>query len=79
MNDLKELIGKKIAKIRPMTAKELDDEGWERTHSATSAIELEDGTVIYPSQDDEGNGAGVLFGKDNKGKHFYVYDPKVIQ
>jgi hypothetical protein len=29
-------------------------------------IELEDGTIIYPSRDDEGNDAGALFTSNEK-------------
>ena len=68
-----EIIGKKIVCIRPMTKKERDAEGWDNDGSATSVIELDNGTLIYPSSDDEGNGAGTLFGKDKDGKTFYVY------
>jgi hypothetical protein len=77
MKTLNELIGKKITKIRPISKKEMEDEGWESC-GATSVIELEDGTTIYPSQDDEGNGGGTLFGKDKKGNTFYVWSEQEI-
>lgn len=51
--------GKVIKKVRNMTQAELDAEGWTRP---TICLELEDGTVIYPSQDEEGNGPGEFFG-----------------
>jgi len=56
----------------------MESEGWDDFGSATSVIELEDGTLIYPSRDDEGNGPGTLFGKDSKGKTFYVYTDHII-
>jgi hypothetical protein len=78
MNSLKDLIGKKIMAIRPISKKELEAEGWEQyTHTATCVILLEGGTLLYPSQDDEGNGPGTLFGQD-KGEHFIVWDKKTI-
>lgn len=77
MNSLKELIGKKIMAIRPISKKELESEGWGDRHSATCVIVLEGGTLLYPSQDDEGNGPGTLFGMDKDGQ-FIVWDKKVI-
>ncbi len=77
MKLLNELIGKKIVRLRPMTKNEREDEGWENHHSATSVIELEGGILIYPSSDDEGNGAGTLFGKDGK-ERFYIYSKNII-
>ena len=32
------------------------------------AFELDDGTVIYPARDYEGNGPGVMFGYNKKTK-----------
>ena len=57
---MEELIGKKIKNVRNLTKKEIEAEGW---YNGTTAIELEDGTLLYASQDDEGNGAGAMFGK----------------
>jgi len=74
---LKDLIGKKIMAIRPISTKELEAEGWEGTNTATCVILLEGGTLLYPSQDDEGNGPGTLFGQDKDG-HFIVWDKKTI-
>lgn len=79
-NTLNSLIGKKLIKIRPITKKERGQEGWEPEHnSATSVLEFEDGTLIYPSSDDEGNGAGTLFGKNKDGTTFYVWAKEVIK
>lgn len=75
---LKALIGLKLVSIRPMTAKEKDSQGWEG-NTATSVLVFEDGSLIYPSSDDEGNGAGTLYGQNKKGDFFYVYSDKVIQ
>lgn len=52
------LVGKKITKVRYMTENERDDHGW---YGRPLLIYLDDGTVIYPSKDDEGNDAGALF------------------
>jgi hypothetical protein len=54
----KALVGRKIVAVRYMTEEELTDHGWERS---PLVMFLDDGTAIYPSSDDEGNGAGALF------------------
>lgn len=59
------VVGKKIVEIRAMTKAEIEAEGWDK---GTTALVLDDGTVIYPSQDDEGNGCGALFGVEKDGK-----------
>ena len=61
----KPVFGKKIVDARQLTKKEVEDEGWFRS---TTALILDDGTLIYPSQDDEGNDAGALFGKTPDGQ-----------
>lgn len=53
-----------------MTEEEMDREGWYARGVNPVALELDDGTVIYPSQDPEGNGPGDLFGFD--GEQVYV-------
>lgn len=58
-NDIaKLLVGKKIVKVRYMNENERDGRGW---YDRALLIYLDDGTVIYPSRDDEGNGAGAMF------------------
>lgn len=52
------LVGKKIVKVGYLLKEETEGLGW--MHSSL-AIELDDGTVIWPSRDDEGNDAGALF------------------
>jgi hypothetical protein len=52
------LVGKKITKVRYMTEKERDQIGWD---ARPIVIILDDGTALYPSQDDEGNNAGSIF------------------
>ncbi len=53
------LIGRKIIKVRDLTTAEIKEEGWEE---GTLIIILDDGSKIFPSQDQEGNGPGSLFG-----------------
>lgn len=53
-----QLLGRKIVAVRYMSAEECDEMMWERR---PLVIQLDDGNIIYPSRDDEGNGPGSLF------------------
>lgn len=67
--------GRTITEVREMTEEEIEREGWgrHRGHGATMALVLDDGSVIYPSMDPEGNGPGCLFGYDpDEDQGFYV-------
>ena len=52
------LVNRTIKDIRYMTDEEVDHLGWD--YSAIAII-LDDGTILFPSSDDEGNNAGALF------------------
>lgn len=52
------LKGRTIANVLYMEDENLGTLGWDR---APVVIVLDDGTSLYPSQDDEGNGPGALF------------------
>ena len=67
------VIGQKIVNTRKMTRDELDRNGWDFEHVDSSlAIVLENGTLIFASRDDEGNGIGALFGEDSNKEAFYL-------
>jgi hypothetical protein len=53
-----QLVGRKIVSVRYMCEEEVDDYGW---HKRSLVIELDDGNCIFPSVDEEGNEAGVMF------------------
>jgi len=55
----KHLLGRSIIHVRYLNDKELDPLGWGKRGLV---IELDNGTIIFPSKDDEGNGPGTLFG-----------------
>ena len=58
-----------------MTKEELDVEGWEtgrHTPPTVLVLVLDDGTKLYPSQDEEGNGPGALFGINPDGENFML-------
>lgn len=63
-------LGLTISKVRSLTAAEVQVEGWDSKHAI--CMELSDGSVIYASQDYEGNGPGALFGRLKTGEHFTV-------
>ena len=55
------LVGRKIVRVRYMTVPEMEDMGW---YSRCVVMILDDGNIIYPSKDDEGNDAGSIFTMD---------------
>lgn len=59
----KQLLGRKIVKVRYMSQEEADDMGW---YKRPVVFQLDDGNVIYPSADDEGNDGGALFTNNNE-------------
>ena len=59
------LKGKKITEVRYMTKEEAAQMGWGRR---PVVLELEDGSLFWPSRDDEGNEAGAMFGNTPDGK-----------
>lgn len=57
-----ELVGKTIARVRPLTTEECKDLAWEyRYMYEAMVIIFTDGTAVIPMCDPEGNGAGHLF------------------
>ena len=59
---MSDIVGQKIVDVRKMTKQERKWEGWENDPFPIYALVLENGTLLYPSMDEEGNGGGVLFG-----------------
>jgi len=57
----KQLLGRKIVAVRYMTPKEAHGSGW---GARCVVLQLDDGNLVFPSMDDEGNGAGTLFTND---------------
>lgn len=53
-----ELTGRTIVAVRYLTDKEMENLGW---YDSALVMFLDDGSYVFPSQDDEGNGAGALF------------------
>jgi len=59
----KELTGKKIVRARYLSKEEMQALGWTKS---VLVLTLEDGTLLFPSMDDEGNNGGALFGQGPK-------------
>jgi hypothetical protein len=55
-----------------MTREEMNSEGWQK-NEIPMVLVLSSGTLLYPSQDTEGNDAGALFGVTSDGISFGVY------
>ncbi len=60
----KALAGKTIVGARYMTEEEVKAMGWGQS---VLVIELDDGSLLYPSMDDEGNDGGAMFGQTKGG------------
>jgi hypothetical protein len=75
--ELPTLEGRTIVAVRKMRPAEAKREGWDLrwAHGAPPVLVLDDGQVIYPSQDDEGNGPGALFGA-YRGSMFRIMAPR---
>jgi hypothetical protein len=74
MMDNSGLIGKTVKEIRIMTEVELRSEGWDDRNC--TVIVFDDGTLLYPSRDEEGNGPGQFFGITSKGECFHIWGNK---
>lgn len=61
----KALVGRTIVGARYLTRKEMADLGWSKS---VLVMTLDDGSLLYPSMDDEGNDGGAMFGQDKDGK-----------
>jgi len=66
-----EIAGQRILEVRNLTRAEKEREGWD-DYGTVIALVLENGTVLYPSRDGEGNGGGALFGTAPDGRAFTV-------
>jgi len=58
------VVGKRIVDVRAMTQNEMQQEGWSVPYRGARPVVmvLDDGTRLYASQDEEGNGPGAMFG-----------------
>ena len=68
----KDLIGRTITGIRNLT----EEESGGVYFGATAVIEFDDGSLIVPLGDDEGNSYGTLQHQSSDGTQKYIYVPK---
>ncbi len=65
--------GLSITGVRYLTASECRDAGWDiGPHDAAVCITLSDGSILFASQDYEGNGPGAMFGRMRTGEQFIL-------
>jgi hypothetical protein len=57
------LLNRTIKNVRYMTQEEADHFGWD---SRAVVLELDNGHLLWPSRDDEGNDAGAIFTTDER-------------
>lgn len=64
LNEAKrQLLGRKIVLVRYMLDSEMKQLGW---YHRPVVMQLDNGNLVWPSQDDEGNNGGALFTNDEK-------------
>lgn len=71
-------IGRTIVAARPISPAEAELEGWDFRLEGCAVLVLDDGSTLYPSADDEGNGAGRIFGINPEGESVYVF-PHLVE
>jgi len=59
------LVGRTIVGARYLSKGEMQALGWTQS---VLVMELDDGTLLFPSMDDEGNNGGALFGQAKSGE-----------
>ena len=69
------LVGRRIVEVRAMSTRELEAEGWPPDETVPVLV-LDDGTILFPSRDEEGNGPGALFGATARKQGFHVSTPR---
>ena len=69
------LAGRRIVEVRAMNKHELEAEGWPPDETVP-VLALDNGTLLFPSRDEEGNGPGALFGATASKQGFRVFAPK---
>ena len=73
------IIGRKIVDVINLSKDIVEAEGWENTPYACIGLLLDDGNIIYPSQDEEGNGPGAIFVYGNDKKSYFIQTAEDIE
>ncbi|MBM3950773.1 MAG: hypothetical protein FJ311_04895 [Rhodospirillales bacterium] len=69
------LAGRRIVEVRSMSVRELEAEGWPPDETVPALV-LDNGAILFPSRDEEGNGPGALFGATALKQGFRVLAPR---
>ena len=69
------ITGRRIVEVRQMSARELEAEGWPPDQTVPVLV-LDNGAILFPSRDEEGNGPGALFGATARKQGFRVSVPR---
>jgi hypothetical protein len=69
------LVGRRIVEVRAMSMRELEAEGWPPDETVPVLV-LDNGAILFPSRDEEGNGPGALFGATARKQGFRVLAPE---
>lgn len=74
-----DIIGARIVDIVSLSKEIIETEGWGDSPYSAIGIVLDNGAVIFASQDEEGNGPGAIFlyGKDKE--TYFIIPPDDIE
>lgn len=61
-------VGRRIVAMRLMTTAEFAEIGWDWPGATAIVLVLDDGSIMFPSVDPEGNGPGMIFFQTKAGK-----------
>jgi len=64
--------GRTVVEVRRAEEEEVIEEGWDDSPYPLTVVIFDDGSKIYASADEEGNGPGALFGRTAGGEGVLV-------
>jgi hypothetical protein len=76
--DLTKLVGRRIVAVQSLADVDglMAAFGWEETDPSGPYLVLDDGTRLFPSRDEEGNGPGALFWEHADGTNGAIFANK---
>ena len=66
------IVGQRIVAVRLLTDDELEMEYWEHMGASPVVLVLSNGTTIYASTDEEGNGPGELIHRVGPTESYFI-------
>ena len=73
IGDMDYPLGRKIVGVRPMTKSELEANGWDGRRTPVTVLQLDDGSILFPMSDEEGNDAGVIVTQRANREQEYIF------